>query len=89
MDYLDASNAQLANPVKQLPGHLDLAFVVIYLLPLLCVGLCYNALAREKEVGTYALLRLYGLSDAQVIRLNWPVAPLPRQRCCACMRWHC
>ncbi|SEL42147.1 DUF3526 domain-containing protein [Parapedobacter koreensis] len=70
VDYLDASNAQLANPVKQLAGHLDFAFVITYLLPLLCIGMCYNALAQEKTAGTHSLLRLYGLGDAQLARFK-------------------
>jgi ABC-2 type transport system permease protein len=39
-----------------LHGRIDLSFVVIYLFPLLVVGLTYNLLSAEREEGTLALL---------------------------------
>jgi ABC-2 type transport system permease protein len=47
---------ELENPTRLLLGRFDLAFVVIYLYPLLILALSYNLLSVEKEQGTLALL---------------------------------
>jgi ABC-2 type transport system permease protein len=47
---------ELENPTRLLLGRFDLAFVVIYLYPLLILALSYNLLSAEKEQGTLALL---------------------------------
>ncbi|MDT0678539.1 ABC transporter permease [Autumnicola musiva] len=44
------------NPLKILSGNFDLAFVFVYLFPLLIIGLCFNILSIEKEQGTLPLL---------------------------------
>ncbi|WP_299991482.1 DUF3526 domain-containing protein [uncultured Pontibacter sp.] len=44
------------NPLKVLSGNFDLAFVLVYLFPLLIIGLCFNILSVEKEQGTLPLL---------------------------------
>ncbi len=44
------------NPLKVLSGNFDLAFVFVYLFPLLIIGLCFNILSVEKEQGTLPLL---------------------------------
>src|SRR5918995_1338244 len=46
---------ELENPQRLLVGRLDLSFVIIYLYPLLILGLTYNMLSAEKEQGTLAL----------------------------------
>ncbi|GAB3221307.1 DUF3526 domain-containing protein [Spirosoma arcticum] len=48
---------ELANPQKLLIGNFDLAFVLIYLLPLFIIALSYNLLSAETEAGTLPLLR--------------------------------
>lgn len=48
---------ELANPQKLLIGNFDLAFVLIYLLPLFIIALTYNVLSAEAEAGTLPLLR--------------------------------
>lgn len=45
----------LDNPAGLLTGRFDLAFVMIYCLPLLILALCYNLLSGEREGGTLAL----------------------------------
>jgi ABC-2 type transport system permease protein len=47
---------ELENPNNLLSGRFDLAFVVIYLLPLVVLGLSYNVLSAEREQGTLALV---------------------------------
>ncbi|RNI28305.1 DUF3526 domain-containing protein [Rufibacter immobilis] len=44
------------NPQKVLAGNFDLSFVLVYLFPLLIIGLCFNILSVEKEQGTLPLL---------------------------------
>jgi len=51
----------VANPWQLLSGHFDLAFVLIYLLPLFAVALTHDLLAGERERGTLALLMAQGL----------------------------
>jgi len=46
----------IENPWHVLSGHVDLAFVLVYLLPLLIFALGYNLLADEREAGSLKLL---------------------------------
>jgi ABC-2 type transport system permease protein len=46
----------IANPLHLLTGRLDLAFVILFLLPLLVLALSYDMLSREREGGTLGLL---------------------------------
>ena len=48
-------NGEVENPLNLMVGRFDLAFVVIYLLPLLILALSYNVLSEEREQGTLAL----------------------------------
>ncbi len=47
--------SELSNPVRLLFGNFDLAFVCVYLLPLLALAFSYNILSSEKESGTLRL----------------------------------
>jgi ABC-2 type transport system permease protein len=49
------AGAELENPHRLLSGRFDLAFVLIYLYPLLILAITYNLLSAEKEQGTLAL----------------------------------
>jgi len=44
------------NPIQQLFGHFDLAFVLVYLIPLIVIALSYNILSAEREQGTLKLV---------------------------------
>ncbi|GAA4358863.1 DUF3526 domain-containing protein [Hymenobacter saemangeumensis] len=44
------------NPLKVLSGNFDLAFVLVYLFPLLIIALCFNLLSAEREEGILTLL---------------------------------
>jgi ABC-2 type transport system permease protein len=50
------SQWQLANPLTLLAGRFDLAFLVVYLFPLLIVALTYNVLSSEREQGTLVMV---------------------------------
>lgn len=47
---------EIENPHRLLSGRFDLAFVLVYLYPLLVIALSYNVLSGEKEEGTLALV---------------------------------
>ncbi len=49
-------NDEIENPGNLLAGRFDVAFVVIYLLPLLILAITYNFLSGEREAGTLAML---------------------------------
>jgi len=49
-------NDEIENPVNLLAGRFDLAFVVIYVLPLLILALSYNLVSGEREQGTLDLV---------------------------------
>jgi ABC-2 type transport system permease protein len=49
------SLAETENPTRLLTGRFDVAFVIVYLYPLLILALSYNLLSFEKEEGTLAL----------------------------------
>jgi len=62
---------EMTSPVQLLFGSFDLAFVIIYLLPLLIVAFSYNVLSAEKESGSLRLLA------AQPIRIqHWVLQKL-------------
>jgi ABC-2 type transport system permease protein len=48
-------NYETDNPLTLLSGRFDPAFAIVYLLPLLVLGLTYDLLARERDEGTLAL----------------------------------
>lgn len=50
------NNDEIENPTNLLAGKFDLAFVMIYLYPLLILALSYNLLSQEKEQGTLAMM---------------------------------
>ena len=47
---------ELQNPLQLLAGRFDLAFVAVYLLPLLVFAFSYNMLSEERENGTLSLV---------------------------------
>jgi len=47
---------EIANPAGLLEGGFDLAFVLVYLYPLLILAVCYDVLSGEREQGTLAML---------------------------------
>lgn len=55
---------EMVNPVQLLFGNFDLAFVIIYILPLLIIAFSFNILSKEKELGT---LRLLGTQPISIV----------------------
>lgn len=54
------------NPRRLLLGRFDLAFVFVFLLPLLLLAAGYGALAMEREDGRLALLVTHGVSPRRI-----------------------
>lgn len=48
--------AETENPTRLLTGRFDLAFVIVYLMPLLILAVSYNLLSGEREQGTLAFV---------------------------------
>ncbi|MCV6629309.1 MAG: DUF3526 domain-containing protein [Flavobacteriaceae bacterium] len=57
--------SEMVNPVQLLFGNFDLAFAIIYILPLLVIAFTYNVLSKEKELGT---LRLLGAQPISIVK---------------------
>src|SRR5262249_26495425 len=49
-------DTEIENPWNLLGGHFDLAFVIVYLLPLTIFAVSYNLLSSEREDGTLRML---------------------------------
>jgi ABC-2 type transport system permease protein len=49
------NNDEIEHPVHLMSGRFDLAFVILYLYPLIILALSYNVISAEKEAGTLAL----------------------------------
>jgi ABC-2 type transport system permease protein len=62
------SATEIENPNRLLAGRFDLAFVIIYFLPLLILALTYNMVSAEKEQGTLALVLSQPVSTATLVR---------------------
>jgi len=73
---------EFVHPLALLIGKFDLAFFIIYVLPLLLISVCFNALSQEKQSGQLRLLMLQGLSPRRllfnqlVIRASIIILPL-------------
>ncbi|MEJ7658781.1 MAG: hypothetical protein WKG07_03710 [Hymenobacter sp.] len=53
--------------MKLLVGNFDLAFVLVYLLPLFVIALGYGLLAGEQESGVLPLLRVQAASVRRLL----------------------
>ncbi len=49
-------DSEIESPWNLLNGHFDLAFLIVFLLPLLVFALSYNLLSSEREAGTLRML---------------------------------
>ncbi|MCB2410529.1 ABC transporter permease [Hymenobacter lucidus] len=56
-----------ANPLKLLSGNFDLAFVLVYLVPLLIIALGFNLLSAEREEGILPLLLAQPIGATTVV----------------------
>jgi ABC-2 type transport system permease protein len=61
------ANDEIENPTNLLAGRFDLAFVLIYLFPLLILALGYNMVASEREQGTLVLAMSQPVTMGQLV----------------------
>ncbi len=66
-DAYDAASGELRNPDQLLAGNFDLAFVILYLVPLFAIAYAHNVLAEEHAQHTYRLLRVQAGSVRAVV----------------------
>lgn len=71
VNFTEPPNIPVSNPVRLFAGNFDLAFVWLYILPLLVIAFCYPLYAEEKESGTAALLTVQGSSLRRIIGYKW------------------
>lgn len=64
-------NEEIANPQIQFTGYFDVAFVLVYLLPLLIVGFTYNLSAQEYELGTLRMLLSEPVSFQRIVAVKF------------------
>jgi ABC-2 type transport system permease protein len=60
-------DTEIENPWNLLSGHFDLAFVVVYLFPLLIFALSYNFLSAEREHGTLKMVLSQSASLPRIV----------------------
>ena len=60
-------NGEVESPLNLMVGRFDLAFLVVYLLPLLVLALSFNVLSEEREQGTLALTLSQPVSACGVV----------------------
>jgi ABC-2 type transport system permease protein len=61
------ANDEIENPTNLLAGRFDLAFVIVYLFPLLILALGYNLLSSEREQGTLSLALSQPITAIQLV----------------------
>lgn len=64
---------EVINPLIAAAGHVDAAFVLTWLAPLLVIAFMHTLWAEEREQGTWALVRSQATSPARVLALTWAV----------------
>jgi ABC-2 type transport system permease protein len=62
---------ELENPQILFNGSFDVSFVIIFLLPLLIIGLTYNVVSSEREQGTLALVLAETTAFERIIRTRY------------------
>ncbi|MBT0962189.1 DUF3526 domain-containing protein [Denitromonas iodatirespirans] len=70
-------DAEIENPWSLLSGRFDLAFVLVYLLPLMICAMSYNLLSAEREQGILKLLMSQPLSLSALVLGKTVVRLLP------------
>lgn len=66
--YTLAQGGSIENPLNLRVGGFDVAFVMVFLLPIIVIALSYDIMSREKELGVLALI------GAQGVRLSTFIA---------------
>lgn len=65
------ARTELDSPLRLAIGNFDAAFVIVWLLPLLAIGLCYGIVSAERERGVLALAVAAGASPMRFVLGKW------------------
>ncbi|MDH3619908.1 MAG: DUF3526 domain-containing protein [Gammaproteobacteria bacterium] len=65
--FLQRRAGTIDNPLRLAAGSFDLAFVLVFLVPILVIALSYDVMSREKELGVLALVGAQGVSIRRFI----------------------
>ena len=63
-------DGDISNPATLALGNFDLAFLLVFLYPLLLIAFMHNALSAEQELGTWNLIRSQPVSPRRVLALK-------------------
>jgi ABC-2 type transport system permease protein len=61
----------LGNPMKLLRGHLDLAFIAVYLVPLVLIALSFDLVSSERDSGVLQLAVAQGAPPGTIVLAKW------------------
>lgn len=61
------NEAEIRNPLNVLAGSFDVAFVIVFLLPIFIVALTFDLMSKEKERGVLGLVLAHGVSKTAFI----------------------
>ncbi len=65
--YLQKRAGELGNPLRLAVGTFDLAFVLVFVVPIIVIALSYDVISREKELGVMALACAQGTSPQHYV----------------------
>lgn len=61
------NESEIQNPLNVLAGSFDVAFVIVFLLPIFIVALTFDLMSKEKERGVLSLVLAHGVSKTAFI----------------------
>ena len=61
------NETEIQNPLNVLAGSFDVAFVIVFLLPIFIVALTFDLMSKEKERGVLSLVLAHGMSKTAFI----------------------
>ncbi len=62
-----SNSEEIENPVNLLAGRFDMAFVIVFLMPICILAVSYNLLSGERENGTLAMLLSQGVPLSKLL----------------------
>ncbi len=65
--HFDGMADDIANPERLLTGNFDLAFVLVFLVPLALIAVSYDVLSGDREAGTFALWAASGTALPAIV----------------------
>ena len=65
--YTLVQGGEIENPLNLKVGGFDVAFVMVFLLPIIVIALSYDIMSREKELGVLALIGAQGVPLSKFI----------------------